>query len=351
MTLRDCFTERDIFLHNKIANMKYSASGKIKLNEMMCLFRSLHKTIQEDVDNVLFWPVGKGLMEFHPSCANIHVKICLDAVKKLGRELPQSAFETHGEQGYYKRANSIIISWPNFYSGRQYSPVPTDKEIGDTAMAILSLFEYILKEIDNIFNNQLVLAKTAKLHNGIILEDFILEKNQIRKSFIEEINCRFGKFNFHYSYNNGKIQKSTDSLSQKQIHHPFWDIFSDPKWQYMDTCMKNAIHLRDTGGIDPAFYAAKALESVIKTISNEKGWTTGNEKGAGDFLNHFNSKNNGSITNNNEKESLLTIFRTRNVFAHGIAADDTSFEQLSYEQAACFIENCMSWCKTLKNRT
>lgn len=35
-----------------------------------------------------------------------------------------------------------------------------------------------------------------------------------------------------------------------------------------------AIDRRDTGRRDPSFSAAKALESTIKIVSDEKGWTT-----------------------------------------------------------------------------
>jgi hypothetical protein len=45
-----------------------------------------------------------------------------------------------------------------------------------------------------------------------------------------------------------------------------------------------AFDLRDSQGRDPAFYAARALESTIKIISDDKQLTTGREKGAANYI-------------------------------------------------------------------
>ena len=58
---------------------------------------------------------------------------------------------------------------------------------------------------------------------------------------------------------------------------------ADPKWKHFDYDMKEAIDLRDDGGRDPAFYAAKALESY--QISKNEYLTTGREMGAFNFMN------------------------------------------------------------------
>lgn len=66
---------------------------------------------------------------------------------------------------------------------------------------------------------------------------------------------------------------------ERQVETPFWSTVSDKTWMNVDTDMKEALDLRDSDGPDPAFYAARALESTVKIISDRKGWTTGKEKG------------------------------------------------------------------------
>lgn len=61
----------------------------------------------------------------------------------------------------------------------------------------------------------------------------------------------------------------------------------------MDHDIKEAIDLRDTHGRDPAFYAARALESTIKIISDEKGLSTAKERGAHNYID--NLKRDGFI--------------------------------------------------------
>jgi len=52
----------------------------------------------------------------------------------------------------------------------------------------------------------------------------------------------------------------------------------------VETDIKEAIDRRDTNGRDAPFYAMRALESALKIISDEKGWTTGREKGASNYI-------------------------------------------------------------------
>jgi hypothetical protein len=61
----------------------------------------------------------------------------------------------------------------------------------------------------------------------------------------------------------------------------------------VDHDIKEAIDLRDTHGRDPAFYAARALESTIKIISDEKGLSTAKERGAHNYID--NLKRDGFI--------------------------------------------------------
>jgi len=164
-----------------------------------------------------------------------------------------------------------------------------------------------------------------------------------------ELNERFKQAGMPLHYHNGYIQITTDSLTQAQIEQPFWDIVKDPKWTNVSTDMAAAIDLRDTAGRDPAFYAGKALESTVKIISDEKGWTTGKEKGASDYLNHLESKANGRFIDPWERQILQAFFSgVRNDYGHGPGSDPMPI--MTMPQIDQTIEFCMSWIKSLIKR-
>jgi len=163
---------------------------------------------------------------------------------------------------------------------------------------------------------------------------------------VHELNIRFEQAGAPLNYHNGFIQITTDGLTQKQIDEPFWALVKEPKWTNVDTDMKEAIDLRDSGGRDPALYAAKALESTIKIICDQKGWTTGKEKGASDFLNHLESKANGAYVSPWERDLMQKFFSgVRNTLGHGPGGEP--MPSLTEPQTAEAIELCMSWIKTL----
>ena len=105
---------------------------------------------------------------------------------------------------------------------------------------------------------------------------------------------------------------------------------------------------RDSGGRDPAFYAAKALESAIKIISNDRGWTHGGEKGAHNFIDNLASSKNGFIEPW-EGETLKAFFtKVRNPLGHGPGGEP--MPALTPQQTDWAIETCMSWVKSLIKR-
>lgn len=103
--------------------------------------------------------------------------------------------------------------------------------------------------------------------------------NAVFNAHVLELNTRFEQAGMPLNYHNGYIQITTDALVQSKIAQPFWVIVKEAKWANVSTDMAEALDRRDTGGRDPAFYAAKALESTIKIICEDKGWVTGKEKG------------------------------------------------------------------------
>lgn len=164
-----------------------------------------------------------------------------------------------------------------------------------------------------------------------------------------ELNERFRQAGAPLNYHNGFIQIQSDELTQEQIDTPFWTLVGDPKWKNVDTDMKEAVDRRESNDRDPAFYAAKALESVIKIISTEKGWNTGKENGAAAFIDNLVSERNGRFIDVWEGDALKAIFRSvRNPLGHG--PGDATMPTLTLQQTNWTIEAAMSWSKSLIER-
>lgn len=91
--------------------------------------------------------------------------------------------------------------------------------------------------------------------------------NKDFREAIAELNSRLRQAECKLHYHNGFIQISEDETIAREIETPFWTLVAEPKWHNVDHDMKEAVDLRDTGGRDPGFYAARSLESTIKIIS------------------------------------------------------------------------------------
>ena len=184
-------------------------------------------------------------------------------------------------------------------------------------------------------------VERAQEQNKFLNDTFALQ--------VHELNTRFEQAGMPLHYHNGFIQITQDALMQALVEQPFWDLVKDPRWKNVDIDMKEAIDRRDTGGRDPSFYAAKALESTIKVISDEKGWTRGTETGVGGYLNNLTSKANGSFIAPWEHESMQRFFSdVRNDLGHGPGS--AQMPVFTDEQISFSIEFCMSWVKSLITR-
>lgn len=173
-------------------------------------------------------------------------------------------------------------------------------------------------------------------------------RTEMFRSSVEELNTRFRQAAYPLHYHNGFIQASTDELVQGNIETPFWAIVADPRWVNVDTDMKEALDLRDGDGRDPAFYSARALESAVKIISDMKGWTTGKEKGASNYIDHLAAKSHGFV-DQWEAQSLRDFFKhVRNPFGHGPGSAE--MPKLTRQQTEWAIEFSMSWIKSLIRR-
>lgn len=167
--------------------------------------------------------------------------------------------------------------------------------------------------------------------------------NAAFQAAVDELNARFRQAGRNLHYHNGFIQVATDPMVTREIEAPFWQLVADPKWKNVDHDIKEAIDLRDTHGRDPAFYAARALESAIKIISDEKRLSTGKERGAHNYIDNLK---NGTLIEDWEADALKAFFtKVRNPLGHGPGAGE--MPSLNGHQTNWAIENCMTWVKSL----
>lgn len=184
-------------------------------------------------------------------------------------------------------------------------------------------------------------AEAVKAFNDLL--------NQSFRASVDELNERFRRAGTPLSYHNGFIQVATDKLIEEQIEKAFWEVVADPLWKNIDIDMKEALDRRDADDRDPAFYAARALESAIKIISDQKGWTHGGEKGAHSYIDNLGSKKNGAFIQEWERKALKDFFtEVRNPFGHGPGSEE--MPKLTRQQTNWAIESCMSWIKGLVQR-
>ena len=166
--------------------------------------------------------------------------------------------------------------------------------------------------------------------------------NRRFESACRELNARFRQAEANLHYHNGFIQLASDDTTVVQIEQPFWSLLRSSEWQSVDREMKEAIDLRDTGRPDPAFHAAKALESAIKIISDSRAWTHGGERGAISYLNNLRAQKNGEFIAQWEHDILHKFFSAvRNPSAHGAGSEQPL--SLSDEQTDWAIGFCMIW--------
>jgi hypothetical protein len=113
--------------------------------------------------------------------------------------------------------------------------------------------------------------------------------------------------------------------------------------------MKEALDRRDNAGRDSAFYAARALESTIKIISDKKRWTHGKENGAHNYIDNLGSARAGNFISDWETGMLKSFFTNiRNRLGHGPGSQ--AMPTLTDAQTDWAIENAMSWIKSLIER-
>jgi hypothetical protein len=164
---------------------------------------------------------------------------------------------------------------------------------------------------------------------------------------VAELNERLRMWRTGLVYHNGLLHRAGDEQSDQRIAKPFWEIVADPKWAVVDGEMKEAVDRLDHGQEDAFTHACDALESTMKIISGDKGWTTGTEKGAVAYITNLRT---GGFLEKWEVEPLTFIFtKLRNPHRHG--GGNNPPDPLSNAQQNWAIESCMSWIKSLVRRT
>ncbi|MEN3161948.1 hypothetical protein WI697_07900 [Tistrella mobilis] len=174
------------------------------------------------------------------------------------------------------------------------------------------------------------------------------QEEEVRAT-LQELNQRLRRLSFPFHYQAGMFHKADDALSETRIEAPFWEVLRGERWCNVDADIRAAIGLRDTGGRDPAFHAAKALESAIKIISDERGLSGGRERGAANFIENLASERAGHFITSWEADTLRSFFKhVRNPLGHG--AGGGPMLTLTPQQTDWAIEFCMSWIKSLIRR-
>ena len=91
------------------------------------------------------------------------------------------------------------------------------------------------------------------------------------------------------------------------------------------------------------------MESAIKIVSDQRNLTSGNEKGASNYIDNLVSKHNGRYIDTWEADILKDYFRkVRNTLGHGPGSEP--MPTLSIPQTDWAIETAMSWIRTLVRR-
>lgn len=151
------------------------------------------------------------------------------------------------------------------------------------------------------------------------------------------------------TFRGGRFEPSDGPAVEQEVHDPFWNLVADSRWDNVRVDMRTALSLRDSGGPNPALYAARALESTVKIISAERGWLTGKERGAANVIDTLVSARNGRFIDAWEAEMLKRFFaEVRNPDAHG--AGSAPQPQLTPIQTSWAIEFCMISIKSLLKR-
>lgn len=285
--------------------------------------------------------------------------------RELGlRELWQRHFTYKWQDRDCTGTNEWVTMCEYFVTSR-----PLQQDADQYMKEALSLIELVMRERQNEIdemnrtlerrvNDQVSKAlQWASRIGGTASRDYEAEMRAMNAGLnaefnnsANELNVRFQQAGAPLRYHNGFIQVAKDERIEMHIAKPLWDAIADPKWANVATDMSEALDRRDSGAGDAAWYACKALESAIKIISDEKGWTTGKEKGAHNYIDNLVKERSGArFIETFEMEILKLYFSSiRNPLGHGPGPQP--MPKFTPEQTDWAIEFAMSWVRTLVRR-
>jgi hypothetical protein len=268
--LTDIFAER---YANRVIWPAYSEAEKKLL--MQCYL------LVEDI--LPYWSgEGKAIESAKKNWKSIHDRLC----RELGlSELGPLTYQ-------YQLNGQTLTGWStldqvckNFVTAPYDGTVTPDRFIKERLSFLELAFRLRGEELDEM-NAELPvktaaaeLADAFKAHKagvsgGTTAERIAAYNKSLNLNFgrsVAELNERLRRAGAKLNYHNGFIQIASDELAEAQIEKPFWALVAAPLWRNVDIDMKEAVDRRDANGKDPALYAARALESVIKIISDKKG--------------------------------------------------------------------------------
>jgi AbiJ N-terminal domain 4 len=285
--------------------------------------------------------------------------------RELGlRELWQRFFTTTNNGVVWHHTNEWVTMC-EYYVTSGY--VPQDHSSVDRYMKErLSLIELVMRVRQDEINemNRTVEQRTKEVIQralrgsgfrfpgdpaiGVRAQDAAI--NEAFNASVSELNVRFQQAGVPLRYHNGFIQVAKDEQIEKQVAEPFWRAIADPKWENVAIDMNEALDRRDSGAGDAAWHGCRALESAIKIISDLKGWSTGREKGAHNYIDNLVAERDGyRFIDTFEMEVLKSYFtNVRNQFGHGPGSKP--MPNFTVEQTDWAIETAMTWIRTLVRR-
>jgi len=268
-------------------------------------------------------------------------KLCLNAYDKLVRELGHGLYKGDNAEDTCVGALCEAHSIYNDTHGHAVHFV----------LYRFSLLELLLADIEADFSEPATGGFSLPLFKKAAPATSSQDDPRIEafRNAAQELNHRLREARIPLHYHNGILQLSTDDVTESHVHEPFWAMVKDPKWQNVDLDIKEAIDRRDRKGRDVALYALKALESTIKIISDDKGWTRGTERGAASYIDNLVSSANGRFIDAWESDNLKAMFgELRNPHGHGPGSAPQP--SLSSQQENWTIECSMVWIKSLVSR-
>jgi hypothetical protein len=343
----------DIFATRYSKTVIWEAFGELERKLLVQCFRILNEQICP------YWVDGKESSYAKEFWNDIHSRVSMElGQKSLSALVYQSEEIANGQTQQVAKWWPINMVCENWMT-KSYDPTASADEFMKERISLVELGfrRFLDKSVsvltsvnansDNGNTNSLAILAGHSPKNLIsdIVDKFRVQTKQRYESSVEELNRRFLQAGCRINYHNGFIQMTSDLLLEDQLEKPFWSSVAEQKWSNVDHDMKQAIDLRDNNGRDPAFYAARALESALKIISDEKRWTHGGEKGAHNYIDNLASKTANFIADW-ESRGLKGFFtEVRNPLGHG--PGKKPIHSLNFHQTNWAIETCMTWIKSL----